>query len=127
MQFLLLTDAQKSTMRDQLAQGDYFDKVGQKIVELFLDPEVPGYTKGALALEHSNLIPYDRDNAHILPWYRASHCELVEFEKISFVMTKMNLKSFESHIEEFNQGTKTVHEFKSAAETMGACIIRFNV
>jgi len=127
MQFLLLTDAQKSTMRDQLAQGDYFDGVGAKIVGLLLDPEVSGYTKGALALEHNNLIPYDKDNAHILPWYRASHCELIEFEKISFVMTKMNLKSFESHIEEFTQGTKTLHEFKQAAEAVGACIIRFNL
>ena len=127
MQNLQLTEAQKSTMRDQLAQGDYFDKVGARIVELLLDDEIPGYTKGVLALEHSNLIPYDRDNAHILPWYRATECELVELEKIAFVVTKIHLQNLQHAIDQYVHGTKTVHELKKSAEGLGACVIRFNV
>jgi len=127
MQYLQLTEAQMGTMRDQLAKGDYFDKVATKVVEMLLDDEIPGYTKGVLALEHSNLIPYDAVNAHILPGYRAFECQLVEFEKLAFVITKMNLQAIQSHIEEYNQGTKTAHELKRAAETAGGCVIRFNV
>ena len=127
MQYLQLTDAQMGTMRDQLAKGDYFDKVGTKIVELLLDDEIPGYTKGVLALEHSNLIPFDAVNSHILPGYRAFECELVEFEKLAFVITKMKLQSIQCYIDEYNQGTKTAHEMKRAAETAGGCVIRFNV
>jgi len=127
MQYLQLTDAQKGTMRDQIAKGDYFDKVGTKVVEMLLDDEIPGYTKGALALEHYNMIPYDSATSHIMPHYQATQCELVEFEKIAFVITKMNLRAIQSHIDEYNQGAKTVHELKKAAESMGACVIRFNV
>jgi len=127
MQNLQLTEAQKGTMRDQLAQGDYFDKVGTKIVEFLLDDEVPGWTKGVLALEHSNLIPYDKENAHILPWYRATECELVQLEKIAFVVTKIHLQGLQHHIDKYIEGTKTVHELKKTAEGVGACVIRFNV
>jgi len=125
MQYLHLTEKQVSFLQDQIKEG-YYSGEQLKMVNLLIDEEVSGTTKGAIALVYNHLVPRDEDSRYDpLSQWDAFQVEIVEIPGITFAITKMHLVKLQRHIDDYIAGLLTKQQmFKKALEASGS-IVKF--
>ena len=125
MQYLHLTEKQVSTLQDQIKE-EYYSGESLQVVKLLIDPDVSGHTKGALALVHNHLVPFDNDSRYqSLSQWDAFQVELIEIPGITFTITKMHLVKLQRYIDDYTGGLITKQEMLKKVLESYACIVKF--
>lgn len=125
MQYLHLTEKQVSTLQDQI-RDEYYTGESLAVANLMIDPDVSGHTKGALALVHTHIIPFDDDSRYqSLSQWDAFQVELIELPGITFAITKMHLVKLQRFIDDYAGGLITKQEMLKKVLESHACIVKF--
>ena len=125
MQYLHLTSKQVSFLQDQIKEG-YYSGEQLQMVNLLIDEEISGLTKGAIALVYSHLVPRDEDSIYNpLSQWDAFQVETIEVPGITFAISKMQLVKLQRYIDDYVSGLLTNQEVLKRVIESGGSIIKF--